>query len=226
MDVTEQVRQREQLLETERTRARLAEALTSEIAHRTKNNLAIVAGLLQVQLGRESAASAPVALIRDAIARILSFSTMHEQMSERHSDAIELLDALRRIAETDGDTLSSGNVRIAVEGEPFECPSGVATNLCVVANELLTNAIKHGGTAEGPHHVEVRLGCEQGQLRLTVWSAGNPLAAEFDVRERSRMGLSLVRAVVEQLGGSFSLSPDGGGTLACVLIDEGRLRKG
>ena len=34
----------QQFLEAERTRSRLAQTLTSEISHRTKNNLAIVAG--------------------------------------------------------------------------------------------------------------------------------------------------------------------------------------
>ena len=59
VDLTPIKQAEEAVLEAERARTRLAQALTSEIAHRTKNNLAIVAGLLQLQMGRETGPDSP-----------------------------------------------------------------------------------------------------------------------------------------------------------------------
>jgi PAS domain S-box-containing protein len=224
IDITERKHAQQQLLEAERTRTRLAQALTSEIAHRTKNNLAIVAGLLQLTLDRDAQPDSHAELIRDAVGRIMSFAALHEQMYHRHSDTVELLDALRRIADVDRQALAAGGVEICVEGDLAEYPASAATNLCVIANELMTNAIKHGSAPGGRGQVEVRVSRDQGRLVLSVWNAHNPVAEDFDVRRGGRTGLGLVRSIVEeQYGGLFVLVPNRGGTLARITLDEERL---
>lgn len=218
-DITARKEAEETLLETERARTRLAETLTSEIAHRTKNNLAIVAGILQLQLSR-SASGPHAELLRDAIARIMSFSALHEQMHQRHSESVELLDALRRIAAIARQALSAGEMDLSVKGEEVEYPASVATNLCVVANELITNAVKHGRPNGGLRRIEVLLNRSGGDLTLSVWNSGQPVPPNFDVKAAARTGLALVRAIVEdQLGGSFTLRPERGGSLARVVLE-------
>jgi len=137
---------------------------------------------------------------------------------------VELLDALRRIAEVDRQALSAGAIDISVEGESAEYPASVATNLCVIANELITNAIKHGISPGGRGEVEVRVSHHDGRLVLCVWNAHNPIAADFDVRKGGRTGLTLVRSIMEdQYGGTFTLVPERGGTMACVALDDAKL---
>jgi two-component system, cell cycle sensor histidine kinase and response regulator CckA len=226
VDITARKQAEQALLEAERARAALAQTLTSEIAHRTKNNLAIVAGLLQLQLESDAAPDAHADLIRDAVTRIMSFAALHEQMYQRHSGGVELVDALRRIADVGRQALSAGEIDISVEGDSAEYPASAATNLCVIANELVTNAIKHGSTPGGRGQVEVRVSRDQGRLVLSVWNAHNPVAEDFDVRRGGRTGLGLVRSIMEdQYGGSFRLLPDRGGTLAVITLDEDRLLK-
>jgi two-component system, chemotaxis family, CheB/CheR fusion protein len=209
---------------TERKRVQLADAMVAEISHRTKNNLAIVAGLLQLQLDREGASASHADLIRDAVTRIMSFAALHEQMSQRQAGDVELVDAVRRIAEVDRQALAGGRVDISVEGTPVVYPASVATNLCVVANELVTNAIKHGATSDGVPRVEVRISREEGRLVLSVWNSHHPVAADFEPGAGARTGLGLVRTIVEDgSGGTFTLVPDRGGTLARVTLDEDRL---
>jgi PAS domain S-box-containing protein len=93
VDITGRKQAEEALLQAERARALLAQTQVSEIGHRTKNNLAIVAGLLQMQIDRAGSARGEVDLVRDAIARIQSFAALHEQMYQSHRDTIELVDA-------------------------------------------------------------------------------------------------------------------------------------
>ncbi len=214
------------LLEAERARVRMAHTLTSEIAHRTKNNLAIVAGLLQLQSNRITDPETYTDLMHDAVTRIMAFAALHEQMYQRHSESVELLDALRRIAEVARQALSDGEVTISVEGASAECPSGIATNFCVIANELITNAIKHGGSQQGIRRVEVHLARERGSLKLSVWNSGNPVSSNFDLKERAKTGLGLVSAITEdQYGGSFTLTPERGGTAARIVLEEEILLK-
>lgn len=218
-DVTEKVRQRERLVAAERARTELLETLNQEIAHRTKNNLAIVAGLLQRQIDRRD--SADTNPISDAVARLMSLSAIHEQMYQRQSaDTVEMLDVLRRIADVNRHALSSGEVAISVEGEPVECPANIATNLCVVANELMTNAIKHADPRDGRVRVEVHFGREDGRLALSVWNSHSSIASDFDVKAQGKTGLGLVRAIVEkEYRGVFTLAPERGGTMARILLE-------
>jgi PAS domain S-box-containing protein len=233
-DITEQVRAEEereglqrQLLEAERARTRLAQALASEVGHRTKNNLAIVAGLLQIQMDQEAATVSGPELIRDAVTRIMAFAALHDQMYQSQRDTIELVDALRRIGEINRQALSAGDITIKVQGEPVHYPSAAGTNICVVANELLTNAIKHSRSQEGGRSVEVQVGAEGGKLVLSVWNSGSAIEEGFDLRSASRTGLGLVRTVVvDQYGGSFTLTGERGGVLARMVLDSERLREG
>jgi two-component sensor histidine kinase len=156
----------------------------------------------------------------------MSFAALHEQMYQSRSESIELLDAVRRIAEINRRSLASDGVSLSVEGEPVRVTPGAGTNLCIMANELLTNALKHGCSPEGHCEIRVTLWVEEGRLSLRVWNSGNPVAEGFDVRAAGRTGLELVQSmVVEQYGGSFALTPHRGGTLACVTMDKERLRE-
>ncbi len=155
-DVTERVAQRERLLAAERARAEIAESLHDEIAHRVKNNLAMISGLLSMQALSQSNPQTAAAL-RAAVTRVRTFATIHEQMYTQAAEETDLLEALRRIATTTRNVFSARHeVEIAVRGEPFICSGRDITNLCVIVNELLTNALKHG--AIGPGRQAARAG--------------------------------------------------------------------
>ena len=225
-DVTEQVKAREQLLAAERARAQLAESLNAEISHRVKNNLAMVAGLLQVEIMEQSDPKVLTAL-HDAAARLLTFAGIHELMQAGHAEEIDLLAAARRIAEATRYVFAGGKMDLRVQGETICYSSRAATNVAVVINELITNAAKHGApSAGGLLRIELQIELQQGRLHLAVWNSGNPIAAGFEVAKQKNMGLRMVREIVmNQYDGSFSLRPQDGGTLAEVLIADARLRQ-
>jgi PAS domain S-box-containing protein len=226
-DVTALKQAQEHLLEAERTRARMAQTLADEIAHRTKNNLAIVAALLQTQLDHQAQRPLDPGLVRDAIARIHTFVVLHEQMYRTQSEEVELVSALRQMAELDRQALAARTATISVEGDPIRYPSRVGTNLCVVVNELVTNALKHSNSDPEAGRVEIRVWTHDGSLHVTVWNSGAPIAAGFEVAREAKTGLDLVHSLVEdQYGGIFRLIPEGGGTTAGVVIDDARLREG
>jgi len=226
-DVTDRVRASEQVLAAERQRAQLAETLTAEITHRMKNNLAIVAGLLQMQVTEEPTGSRAAAIISDAVARLRAFAVVHEQMYATQDQAVELLRALRGVAEIGREFSTAGEVEVSVAAQPVYYSSKAATNLCVIANELITNAVKHGAPgSSGKLTVRVEASVCDGRLRLSVWNSGNPVPAELEPSAQPTLGLRLVHAIATtQYGGEFNLRPCDDGTLAEVVIDDEALRQ-
>lgn len=210
-------RDRERLLAAERARAELAESLNREISHRVKNNLAMLAGLLQIQMAQQQDEHVS-AILSGATSRLLTFASLHEEMQTTQGEAVDLLPMLRRIADASGDAVSHPDVVVSVEGVAAVLPVAMAANLAVVANELITNALKHGAPGlDDKLRVAVMLRRTDGALRLRVWNSGNPVPAGFDVGAQAGMGLQLVRdLVVEQFGGSFTLEPEHGGSAALV----------
>jgi PAS domain S-box-containing protein len=225
LEATEKVRQRERLLSAERARAELAETLNREIAHRVKNNLAMMAGLLQLQIAEQPDAEIS-AVLRNTVGRLLAFADIHAQMQAVGEGDLDLLAALRQIAGASRDAFARKRAIVTIEGEPALLPSRAATNLAVVANELITNAIKHGAAEpDGEMHVDIGVYRADGRLRLSVWNSGNPIAADLEATRVQNMGLLLVSGlVVDQYGGTFSLRPHAGGTMAEAVVREELLR--
>ena len=226
MDVTAQVRAREQLLSAERARTQIAETLVDEISHRMKNNLAIAAGLLQMQVAGEPEDSRAAAIINDAVARLQAFAVVHELMYSTQQEEIELQGALRGVAEIGSELYRDRQADIWVGGDSVLCPSKTATNICIAANELITNAIKYGGPGPGGRlAVRVRIAREDDKFSLSVWNSGNPVPPDFDPARQTGMGLQVVRTVaVDQYRGTFTMRPHDGGTLAEIVVEDEALR--
>ncbi|MFB3882557.1 MAG: sensor histidine kinase [Armatimonadota bacterium] len=220
-DATEKVRTREQIATAERGRAELLTTLNRELGHRVKNNLALVAGLLQMQIA-SSGDPQLAASLREAISRLYTFAHVHEQLGLTGSDEVSLLSAIRGCAASIQGLGGAGAVDVSVEGDEARYPSRAASNLCLVANELLTNAVKHGAPGSaGRLRVTARLARDNGRLRLSVWNSGAPVARDFDPSKRTTLGLTLVQSlVVSQYHGAFSLRPQGEGNLAEATISE------
>jgi two-component sensor histidine kinase len=101
----------------------------------------------------------------------------------------------------------------------------VADNVAaMVLTELLQNAVEHG-FAEGDSGAAPRVAisverAESGGLRVRVRDNGHGLPAGFSVDGSQRLGLQIVRTLVEtELAGRLELAAaDGGGTVATVLL--------
>jgi two-component sensor histidine kinase len=120
-DITDYKQAEQSAIAAERARAEIAEHMGDEIDHRVKNNLAMVSGLLQMQLLREQDPHIAGAL-RDAIGRIRTFVTLHEQMYAARTEEADLLVAVQQVAATMGELFAArDDVAINVRGDPFRC---------------------------------------------------------------------------------------------------------
>ncbi|WP_421693247.1 sensor histidine kinase [Aestuariivirga sp.] len=191
----------------EQMRANLAAAaernnlLMREIHHRTKNNLQSVASLMKLQPIAEDAKS-------DMTARIAAMSALHEQAyrSDQYSD-VNLMEYLLTLAGTIRKTAPDG-VTIHTDLTAAIVDRDLAQPLGLIANEVISNAMKHAFRDQGKGTITLKLhfiAPERAELVIQDDGGGfTPTGTE------SGMGSRLIRAFAQQLGNDYSYTRDGG----------------
>jgi two-component sensor histidine kinase/putative methionine-R-sulfoxide reductase with GAF domain len=185
----------------EHGRAVMRGVLAQEIHHRVKNNLQTVASLLRLQ-ARSDEPIDPRKALDDSVNRILAIAAVHEVLTERRDDDVELDDLLERLRAMLVQGLGAAK-RVESRLERVSLAGHRATALALVFSELLQNALEHGGST-----VAVELARRNGDVVLAIADDG----VGFDDRDGGAgTGLSIVRALVrDELRGTISLeSRDG-----------------
>jgi two-component sensor histidine kinase len=183
----------------EHGRAVMRGVLAQEIHHRVKNNLQTVASLLRLQ-ARSGDTVDPRKALDDSANRILAIAAVHEVLTQRRHDDVELAELLDRLRAMLVQGLGSPK-RIEAELERISLAGDQATALALVFSELLQNALEHGGET-----VTVRLTRQDGQILLAIADDGEGFTGD-----PSGTGLSIVGALVrDELRGTLALHSNGG----------------
>jgi two-component sensor histidine kinase/putative methionine-R-sulfoxide reductase with GAF domain len=191
----------------EHGRAVMRGVLAQEIHHRVKNNLQTVASLLRLQ-ARSTDRIDPREALEHSVNRILAIAAVHELLTERRDEDVELADLIDRLRSMLVQGVGGGKA-VTAELEPVSLPGARATALALVFAELLQNALEHGGG-----QVRVELARRNGDIVLAIADDGDGLPDEL----ASGTGLSIVRALVrDELRGTLDLS-SGNGTRAEVVF--------
>jgi two-component sensor histidine kinase len=178
-----------------------------ELDHRMANSLQLAADFLIFEFARISDPAARDALMT-ASARLSAVGQLHRFLSGHESRGP--LDLEAYLAELGELVADSTGLSCTIEADPCRLPGGPAQLLAIAVNELAMNAAKHAypAGAGGPLRVECR--CGDGRLRLTVADRGRGLPEGFDVERSKGLGMTIVGAVVRQLGGVLTAASDGG----------------
>jgi two-component sensor histidine kinase len=184
----------------EHGRAVMRGVLAQEIHHRVKNNLQTVASLLRLQARADEAVD-PREALEHSVNRILAIAAVHEVLTERRDDDVDLADLLGRLRAMLVQGVGGGK-EVDARLEEVSLAGHRATALALVFAELLQNALEHGGA-----HVRVELAIRNGDVVLAIADDGRGIEGA----EKSGTGLSIVRALVrDELRGTLELRSDGG----------------
>ena len=194
----------------------------------SKNNLQTISSLLSLQARRLESPEARQA-IDDAVARIRSIALVHETLSaatgaSQEVDFDEIVRPLVRLVE-EGLLSPDRRVQMLVEGEAGALRAEIATPLAVVMTELLQNAVRHGFPDDGDHvsgTVLVSLENDGRRLCLQVTDDGVGLPIGEDGEPRgldasTSLGLTIVRTLVGELGGTMTITSDGGTSFELMI---------
>jgi two-component sensor histidine kinase len=218
-------------------RLRENEALLREIHHRVKNNLQVISSLIRLQAPR-FVGNGTQGLLIDVQSRISAMALIHEILYGTGNLAeVDFLGYVEALSSSLSDTYCGGSaaLRIACSGDRVGLPIDRAVPLGLIANELITNAIKHAFPAswKGEPRVEVRVArLDDGGLALEVadngvgmpaasererereraGGAGDPNSGASAAVERQSLGLKLVDILGSQIGADVSMRPAMGGS--------------
>jgi two-component sensor histidine kinase len=185
------------------------DATIREVHHRVKNNLQTIASLLRLQARRLHSGEAKAAL-EESVLRIGSIALVHETLSAAPGDQADFGDVARRVADMVGEGLLSPDrqIEIKVAGRTGPLGADISTPLAVTLAELLQNAIEHAFPDDRAGTIGIDLSRSRAEVILVVWDDGvgmpeNPL-------EGARLGLQILRSIIEELGGGVEISTNGG----------------
>ncbi len=186
------------------------EALLQETHHRVKNNLALITSLMRIESRRASVPETRTTL-KEMEARVHSVVLLNETLYKTANyREVNLSDYLRQIATHlfQANAPRTGGINLELDLEPVHLETAQAIPCGLIANELITNSLKHGfpdGRAG-----EVRLSLRRdanGKVRMGVSDNGIGLPEAFVAGERGSLGLSLAEDLARQLGGPLESGP-------------------
>ncbi len=201
------------------------ESLIRELYHRTKNNMQVISALL-ANHAESSDGRMPSEVFQDMEGRIYSMSLVHEMLySSRDLSRIDFAAYLGRLC---GLVVSGylpreggkdGGIELKVEAEPLPLLFDLAVPCGLIANELVTNALKYAFGPKGRGRILVGLGLSpEGRIELKVEDDGRGLPEGFDPERDGHTGLQTVYAIgVHQLKGQVRIQPREGGGTRCLV---------
>jgi PAS domain S-box-containing protein len=199
-DITQRVRAEQALRELVREK----EVLLQEVHHRVKNNLQVIISLLSLQ-SRRIADAAALEMFRETQARVRSMALFHEQLyRSKDLSRIEMNGYLTSLAEGLRASMGNPQVAIGVEAETLELGVDVVIPCGLIANELITNSLKHAFPA-GPGSIAITLREEADQLELCVADDGVPFPRDLEPPHARSLGLQLVHMLARQVHGTVVL---------------------
>ena len=200
------------------------EALLKEVHHRVKNNLQIISSLLSLQASASSDPEA-VAALEESEARVRSMALVHEKLYQSHDlSNIDLGDYLADVAgnivrsfDRTGDTIT-----LEVDAVPLIIDADKAVSCGLIANELISNAVKHAfpDGRRGTIGIELSENAD-GEATFIVHDDGVGMPADTDWAHMDSLGLQLVPQLARGLGGTCAFSVNGG-TTCTITFPTGR----
>jgi two-component sensor histidine kinase len=99
-------------------------------------------------------------------------------------------------------------VEIKVTGSTGTVGAELATPLAVILTELIQNAIEHAFPEGRGGTIAVELTHDDHDITVTVWDDGTGIQDE--ALSGSRLGLQIVHSLIQELGGTASITSDAG----------------
>ncbi len=193
------------------------EILLKEVNHRIKNNIHSIEAILSLQLA-EITSSKSREIIADTITRIQSMRIIYDKLLVSHdykntSVKTYLEDLLAAVMQIFPE---QKKIKIKTSIEEFDLNVKLLFPLGSIANELVTNAMKHSFSDKKAGSITLSLSKTASEISLSVTNDGTRLPDDFDLEKNCGFGLMLVKLLSQQLEGTFSIENQKNGIISSV----------
>lgn len=188
--------------------------LLQEIHHRVKNNLAVITGLLELQI-HGSDNRKVIQELKDSQSRIYSMATVHEQLYQLDSfSLIEVDTYIKDLSKTISRTFTNLSTKVTFDfqTESISLTLNQAIPCGLLLNELITNAFKHAFTDKKEGTIKIILQGNQEKVELIVSDDGPGIPDEMITGSGNSLGMSLINTFAKQLDGELDIDNKNGST--------------
>ncbi|RZM93514.1 hypothetical protein CWO91_39900 [Bradyrhizobium genosp. SA-3] len=172
--------------------------LLMELAHRTKNNLAMLSAMMRLQ-AKQAGVSAADAL-GDMASRIQVMSQVYDHLTIRAERKV--VDAKQYLTEIcqhlSASITGTSPVAITARADELYIHSEQAVPIAIIVNELVTNSLKYAFPDGRPGHIHVDLHADS-EVVLTVSDNGVGIRTQ----QPEGVGSRVVSLLSQQLGGTI-----------------------
>ena len=196
--------------------------LLQEIHHRVKNNLQLIASLLELR-SRGMADQAGKSAFNDSIGRIQSMALLHEKMyGSEFVGNVDFANYVKSLFEPLAKTFSRDiPINLVVDSDHFMLDLNRAIPLGLILNELLTNSLKHAfGSSDYPEII-VKIRTDMDKVAIMVADNGSGLPSNIDLFKSQSFGFKIVRLLTEQIEGQIKVQNQNGTRFEITLPYEG-----
>lgn len=218
-DITSEKEARQKISESLREK----EVLLAEIHHRVKNNLAVISGLLQMQMWESDNKNAKSALQQSHL-RVQSIALVHEKLYQSETlsyiqfdrylqDLLQTIADIYKKDESDIDIYSNLDALILNVNQAIPC--------ALLINELVINAFKYAFKDNNEGTISIDVEKDEQQVLVKVSDNGRGFDEVNELSKDPSLGLELVDTLVRQLSGELNLYSSGGAHIEVRFTPEG-----
>ncbi len=222
-DMTDTILREEAELEDN---VRQKDVLLREVHHRVKNNLQLIASIMNMQM-RKSRSEESRSLMRGLHDRVMSLATVHKGLYQTSGmadvRADELLgDILRQV--THIGTFNDEDIVVDQKFDPLHLSPEQAVPLTLLVTEALTNAVKYIGNAPGEKpRLKIRLrATADRKVRVQISNTLAPAASRPQAGPVG-LGTQLLTAFSQQLHASLEKEVQGDWFIVTVNFEADAL---
>lgn len=199
--------------------------LLAEIHHRVKNNLAVISGLLELQIwGSED--EKYVDILKESQLRIQSIALVHEKLYQNDNFAdIKIIDYVKELAEAIRDSFKvpGKKIKVCFDLKTLSMTINQAIPFSLILNESLVNIYKHAFVGRSEGEINISLKKENKKIILQVMDNGVGLKRDVMEANEQTLGMTLIDTLTQQLEGSYNFrNRSGGGTCFILTFPEGK----
>ncbi|MGB7290635.1 MAG: histidine kinase dimerization/phosphoacceptor domain -containing protein [Thermodesulfobacteriota bacterium] len=185
--------------------------LLKEVQHRLKNNLQFITTLLDIHSDYTNDNKMQNVLV-DIQNRIKSMALIHEQIYQSKSVAkIDFKEYLKNLVSYIFDSYGISRRAIKPKITGSDCSLSVKSviNCGLIANELISNALKHGFPNGRQGVIFINMYSEDNNFKLIIGDNGIGFPKNFSFQNITTLGLQLVISLTHQLNGGIKLNRRG-----------------
>ena len=184
------------------------EVLLKEVYHRVKNNLQVGSSLFSLQ-SQYTTDTQVLSILTESQNRLQSMALVHQQLYQSEQlSYVDFAGYLEKLVDRLFSCYQISRQRIDLDLRVDRvCLNLDTAIICgLIANELISNSLKHAFPSSRQGLIEVQLSNQDGEsLKLIIRDNGIGFPSDFDIQQTNSLGLRLVRILTRQLKGRLEI---------------------